>query len=230
MRRRPGKIPSSIPARTPMLTNEVPEQSAARVPEPRRQGHRLIAVVLAVGLAAFCAATARLFMFPARGMPARVDAIVMLADQGDRYHEALELARQHRAPYLAISLGASSSSGQGTQCAAAIPQVKVICFAPDLATTQGEAEYAGRLAAKYHWHSVALVTITPQAWRGPPGCGGAGGEVPLAFRCAGHDHAPGLAGPAEGRAVLQRQDLRHDRVVACLRVALRDRLRVGGHL
>jgi hypothetical protein len=80
-----------------MLTNEVPEQSAARVPEPRRQGHRLIAVVLAVGLAAFCAATARLFMFPARGMPARVDAIVMLAGQGDRYHEALELARQHRA-------------------------------------------------------------------------------------------------------------------------------------
>jgi hypothetical protein len=67
-----------------MLTNEVPEQSAARVPEPRRQGHRLIAVVLAVGLAAFCAATARLFMFPAWGMPARVDAIVMLADQGDR--------------------------------------------------------------------------------------------------------------------------------------------------
>jgi uncharacterized SAM-binding protein YcdF (DUF218 family) len=172
-----------------MLTNEVPEQSAARVPEPRRQGHRLIAVVLAVGLAAFCAATARLFMFPAWGMPARVDAIVMLAGQGDRYHEALELARQHRAPYLAISLGASSSSGQGTQCAAAIPQVKVICFAPDLATTQGEAEYAGRLAAKYHWHSVALVTITPQAWRARLGAGRCfGGRI---YVMAGSLHAYG---------------------------------------
>lgn len=156
-----------------MLTNEVPEQSAARVPEPRRQGRRrrLIAAVLAVVLAAFCGVTARLFMFPARGMPARVDAIVMLAGQGDRYHEALKLARQHRAPYLAISLGSSSSfgwgpqGGQGPRCAPAIPRVKVICFAPDPATTQGEAEFAGRLAAKYHWHSIVLVTITPQASR-----------------------------------------------------------------
>jgi uncharacterized SAM-binding protein YcdF (DUF218 family) len=38
----------------------------------------------------------------------------------------------------------------------------VICFNPSPDTTQGEAEYAARLARQYHWHSIALVTITPQ--------------------------------------------------------------------
>jgi uncharacterized SAM-binding protein YcdF (DUF218 family) len=33
------------------------------------------------------------------------------------------------------------------------------------ATTKGEAEFVGRLAGKYHWKSVALVTTTPQATR-----------------------------------------------------------------
>jgi hypothetical protein len=38
----------------------------------------------------------------------------------------------------------------------------VICFDPRPATTRGEAEFAGRLAARYHWHSIAVVAITPQ--------------------------------------------------------------------
>jgi len=38
----------------------------------------------------------------------------------------------------------------------------VICFNPSPATTQGEAEFVGRLARKHHWHSVAVVAITPQ--------------------------------------------------------------------
>jgi hypothetical protein len=40
--------------------------------------------------------------------------------------------------------------------------VKVICFKPNPANTRGEAEFVGRLARKYRWQSVALVTITPQ--------------------------------------------------------------------
>ena len=38
----------------------------------------------------------------------------------------------------------------------------LICFHPSPGTTQGEAEFAGRLARKYHWRSIAVVTITPQ--------------------------------------------------------------------
>jgi hypothetical protein len=30
------------------------------------------------------------------------------------------------------------------------------------ATTRGEAEFIGRLARRYHWRSIVLVTITPQ--------------------------------------------------------------------
>jgi hypothetical protein len=47
-------------------------------------------------------------------------------------------------------------------CAPPIPGVRQICFNPNPDTTQGEAEYAARLARQYHWHSIALVTITPQ--------------------------------------------------------------------
>jgi hypothetical protein len=41
----------------------------------------------------------------------------------------------------------------------------VICFNPSPATTQGEAEFTGRLARQYGWTSVTLVTIAPQDTR-----------------------------------------------------------------
>ena len=40
--------------------------------------------------------------------------------------------------------------------------MRTICFDPNPDTTQGEAEYAARLARQYRWHSIALVTITAQ--------------------------------------------------------------------
>ena len=110
-------------------------------------------------LLVFCAATALLFIWPASGMPARVNAIVMLAGPGPRLNTALRLAREHRAPFLVVSRG---HDGYGGPCPPAVPRVKLICFDPVPATTQGEAEFAGRLARKYHWHSVALVTSTAQ--------------------------------------------------------------------
>ncbi len=118
-------------------------------------------IVLVTFLVAGCVATGRLFIWPARGMPARVSAIVMLNGTGDRLSTALRIAWQHRAPYLVISRG-SPVYGHGSGCAPAIPHVDVICFDPSPATTRGEAEFVGRLAKKYHWQSVALVTITPQ--------------------------------------------------------------------
>jgi hypothetical protein len=108
----------------------------------------------------FAVATARLFVWPDRGMPARVSAIVMLdAPGGDVLKAAVDLARQHRAAYLVISLGTPDS---GYRCPRPVPRVKLICFNPNPATTQGEAEFVGRLATQHHWRSVAVVTITPQ--------------------------------------------------------------------
>ncbi|HEX9356628.1 MAG TPA: hypothetical protein VF933_22790 [Streptosporangiaceae bacterium] len=146
-----------------MLTNEVPDASAGtvddRVPRRRRRRIAVIGAVAAVFLA-FCGLTARLFIVPASGMPSHVDAIVMMAGPGDRYSTALRLASEHRAPVLVISRGSNFvTSGR---CAPPIAGVREICFDPNPDTTQGEAEYAARLARQYHWNSIALVTITPQ--------------------------------------------------------------------
>jgi hypothetical protein len=116
-----------------------------------------VALVVAFGLA-----TARLFVWPAQGMPTRVSAIVMLAGPGDRLALALHLARESRAPVLVVSRG---WHGYGGPCASATPDVKVICFEPDPGDTRGEAEVAGRLAKRYHWNSVILVTLREQDTR-----------------------------------------------------------------
>ena len=92
-------------------------------------------------------------------MPTRVSAIAMLDGSGDPRTVALRLAAQHRAPFLVISLGTPKS---GPGCPKPVPRVTIICFNPTPATTQGEAEFVGRLARKYHWHSIAVVAITPQ--------------------------------------------------------------------
>jgi uncharacterized SAM-binding protein YcdF (DUF218 family) len=113
---------------------------------------------------AFAVATARIIVWPARGMPSRVDAIVMLAGPGNRLPVALHLAAERRAPVLVVSLG---HLGYGSPCpaASAAPEVKIICFDPDPADTRGEAEFAARLARRYGWRSVVLVTIAEQATR-----------------------------------------------------------------
>ena len=118
----------------------------------------------AVALAALVALTARLFVWPDQGMPAHVDAIVMMNGPGDRLDTALQLGWEQRAPVLVISRG-SPYWGHGSICAPKMPRVTVICFDPNPATTRGEAEFAGRLAQRYHWHSIALVTTTPQDTR-----------------------------------------------------------------
>jgi uncharacterized SAM-binding protein YcdF (DUF218 family) len=121
-------------------------------------------VIAAVVAAMFVAATARLFVFPARGMPARVDAVVMFDGPGDRGRlaTALRLAREGHTPVLVISLGTKLS---GIGCPPPMRDVKVICFNPSPATTQGEAEFAGRLARQNRWRSVVLVTVTAQDTR-----------------------------------------------------------------
>jgi hypothetical protein len=121
-----------------------------------------VAIALAAVLIVAGVTTGRLFVWPARGMPARVDAIVMLNAPGATLPVALRLARQHRAGYLVISQGTVASH---YACPRPVPQVKLICFHPSPATTQGEAEFIGRQARQHHWRSVVVVAITPQASR-----------------------------------------------------------------
>jgi uncharacterized SAM-binding protein YcdF (DUF218 family) len=126
------------------------------------RGWRRAFITLIMLVVVFAAATARLFVWPAQGMPANVSAIVMLAGSGDRLPVALQLAREHRAPVLVVSQG---WEGYGGPCAPMTQGVKVICFEPDPGNTRGEAEFAGQLAKQYHWRSIVLVTTQAQDTR-----------------------------------------------------------------
>ena len=148
-----------MPAEEASVTTAGP---AARARTRRRRRWRRWLIALAVLIAVFLGITARLFVWPDQGMPPRVDALVSLDTPGGTLGTALRLAEQQRARNLVISLG-TPMSGYG--CPHPITGVRLICFNPDPGTTQGEAEFVGRLARRYHWRSVAIVTITPQATR-----------------------------------------------------------------
>jgi len=119
---------------------------------------RILVGVLALVLV-FAALTARILIWPAQGMPSHVDAIVMMAGPGDRPSVAVQLAREHRAPVLVVSQGQHGYSGP---CPPPVSGVQLICFDPDPGNTRGEAEFAARLAKKYQWHSIVLVTTAEQ--------------------------------------------------------------------
>ncbi|HEY0716632.1 MAG TPA: hypothetical protein VGD68_03375 [Streptosporangiaceae bacterium] len=144
------------------VEEDAPATSGDPAARPRSGRRRRWLIALAVVAVLFLGATARLFIWPGTGMPSRVGALVSLDTPGGTLGRALRLAAQHRAPDLVISLG-TPRSGYG--CPRPVPGVRLICFNPDPGTTRGEAEYVGRLAHRYHWRSVAIITITPQATR-----------------------------------------------------------------
>jgi hypothetical protein len=132
-----------------------------RIRRPHQRRWLVVAAVLAV-LVASGTTTARLFVWPAQGMPSHVSAIVMLAGPGDRLDMALQLARARRAPILVVSQG---YKGYGSVCPPKIPGVTLICFDPNPSSTRGEAQFVGRLAKRSHWSAVVLVTTRAQDTR-----------------------------------------------------------------
>lgn len=132
------------------------------MPRSRKQRARRFLIVFVILIAVFCAATAWLFVWPATGMPARVDAIVVLGGPGNRIDAAERLAGQGRARYLVISEGQYVPP---YLCGTYVGTALVVCFRPTPATTQGEAEATARLARQYGWRSIVLVTTPDQTWR-----------------------------------------------------------------
>ena len=127
----------------------------------RGRWRKAVAAVL-VAVATIAVATVLVLVEPPQGAPARADAIVMLAGPGDRLPVALALAKEHRAPVLVVSRG---WMGYGGPCPPPTPGIRTICFDPDPGTTRGEAEYVGKLASHYGWHSLIVVATRPQAVR-----------------------------------------------------------------
>src|SRR3979411_3196491 len=112
-------------------------------------------VVLSLAGTVFAAATARLFLWPARGAPVHADAIVLFNGLGGRTDQALALAYSHVASNLLMSRGSPVAT---YSCSPPIQGVTITCFDPDPATTQGAAEFAARMAAPRHWSSACVCT------------------------------------------------------------------------
>jgi hypothetical protein len=100
-------------------------------------------MIATVAVVIFVAATIRLFAFPARGMPAHADAVAMFDGTGNsgRLATALRLAREAPRPDASPFPGTKLS--ESGRCPPSMPDVRVICFNPSPATTQGEAEFVG---------------------------------------------------------------------------------------
>jgi uncharacterized SAM-binding protein YcdF (DUF218 family) len=150
------------------MTSDPSPVPVAPAPQPggrlglrSRRGRRIL-IALAVLFALFCGATARLFIWPTTGMPARVDAIVVPGGSGSRIAAAIALAEQGRARYLVLSEGEPVPA---QLCGARVGAATVLCFMPNPDTTQGEAEATARLAKEYGFRSIVLVTTPDQTWR-----------------------------------------------------------------
>jgi uncharacterized SAM-binding protein YcdF (DUF218 family) len=126
---------------------------------------RIVAIVATVVVAAVAVLSGHLLVWPDLSpLPAKADVIVQLGGPGDRRLVALNLAREGRAPLVAISV--SDDEASTSWCAAGAWQgVPVLCFHSTPFSTRGEARAVGNMAAQHGWHSVILVTTPDQAKR-----------------------------------------------------------------
>jgi uncharacterized SAM-binding protein YcdF (DUF218 family) len=109
-----------------------------------------------------------LFVWPRQDQPRHTAAIIVLAgNEEQRFSRALELAHAGVAPVLVISDGVLSKWAPARKLCAH-PRghgFRVICFRPAPYTTRGEARGALRLAERYHWRSLLVVTSTYHVYR-----------------------------------------------------------------
>ena len=125
----------------------------------------LTALLFLVGL--WLVAVAFLFVWPRANQtpPAHADVVVVLEGGRDtRLDPALKLMRRGIAPVLAIS-SAFRDPGWTTAhelCRGTYGHVpfKVVCFEAKPFDTRGEAETVTRLAKRYGWRRVVVVTST----------------------------------------------------------------------
>ena len=130
------------------------------VPVSRRR-RRLLAAAVVV-LALFCAATARLFVWPPTDAPTRANAVVALGGDPEERpaYRAIALVEAGYAPVAVVSLGGVPPA----PCPHA-PRIRVVCFRANPLDTRGEAEYVARLAARHHWQHLIIVPERSQTTR-----------------------------------------------------------------
>ncbi|HZQ57295.1 MAG TPA: hypothetical protein VFA84_04640 [Acidimicrobiales bacterium] len=126
----------------------------------RRRRRQLVAGAIALALAAFAAATALLFVWPATDRPGSADAVVVLGGDGARRALGEALVRDGVAGTLAVSVGSPYDP-----CYRERRPYHVICFRAQPETTQGEGRWIGTMAKAAGWRRVVVVVSAPQATR-----------------------------------------------------------------
>ncbi|MCX5041703.1 YdcF family protein [Aldersonia sp. NBC_00410] len=130
---------------------------------------RWLLVAVLAALLIFAVAGVPLYVSPKTDELHKADAIFVLGGSGDgRYTAALELALKGLAPRVVMSNPIASTEGNiwlADLCEHKRYDFDVMCFLPDPMTTRGEARELGRLATEEGWHSVIVVTYTPQISR-----------------------------------------------------------------
>jgi uncharacterized SAM-binding protein YcdF (DUF218 family) len=111
----------------------------------------------------FASLSAKLFVWPAQNAAKglHADAVVVLGGPGPRWQVAVELAQEHAAPFMLVSV----PSVQWNCPRYEFPEVQVECFSPDPDDTRGEARFAASTARANGWHSLIVVASVPQATR-----------------------------------------------------------------
>lgn len=125
----------------------------------KRRSWKRTSVAGAIAVVTFLVLSAVLFVWPRTNAPRRVDAIIVLGGASNRVTRGLKLALEGYASTLLISTRDPSA------CRYRIPGVRVICFQPSPATTQGEARYVAKLASERHWSQILVVSGTAQTLR-----------------------------------------------------------------
>lgn len=129
-------------------------------PRSARRRWLIIVVALVVVLAAIV--EIRLYVVPASDGAGPADAVVVLG--GQEYKARLQTADAMLAKFpgsvVVVSIPGGIACPAQPQGASAI-----LCFSPHPSTTQGEARAATKLAAKYGWKSIEVVTTADQVWR-----------------------------------------------------------------
>ena len=127
--------------------------------------HRLLAA-LGFLVALWLVAVALLFVWPRANdaPPAHADVVVVLSGGGNwRLDPALKMMRRGGAPVLAISSVAKTPRWRKAQklCRGGYrTKYRIVCFEALPYSTRGEAETVSRLAHRYGWHRLVVVTST----------------------------------------------------------------------
>jgi hypothetical protein len=131
--------------------------------EVRLRHRRLVRTGGALVLALWGSLTAVLFVWPSLDpiKGARADAILVMGGPGPRLQVGLQLAKEHAAPVMLVSVANVRWNCRDLE----IPGVRVECFRPDPFSTQGEARYAASQARLHGWRSLIVVSSVPQSTR-----------------------------------------------------------------